>query len=115
MVLAAERHPHQALSGRRQEQRPERTVDGTVGDVEKSLPLRSRGEPALQLADGLRPGEGPGKSLLDAIENLLFGNHDVPFESRLRRFAMPSAALRRAAVALEPRSLPTSAYGSPAR
>src|SRR5207245_797192 len=115
MIFAAERHPHEALPGRRQEQRPERAVDGAVRHVEQSLPLRQRGEPAMQSAVGVESGGGAGKSLRDAIDDLLVGGHDVPFERRLRRLAMPSAALRRAAVALEPRSSPTSAYESSAR
>src|SRR5437868_4928265 len=114
MIFPAERYAHEALSGRRQEQRPERAVDGAVRHVEESLPLRQRGEPAVQPAVGVECGGGAG-NLLDAIDDLLVGGHDVPFERRLRRLAMPSAALRRAAVALEPRSSPTSAYESSAR
>ena len=115
MIFPAERHPHEALPGRRQEQRPERAVDGAVRHVEEPPPLRQRGEPRVQPAVDVECGGEAGKSLFDAIDDLLVGGHDVPFERRLRRLAMPSAALRRAAVALEPRSSPTSAYESSAR
>src|SRR5207237_8673500 len=109
------RHPHEALCRRRQEQRAERAVDGAVRHVEEPLPFRQRGEPAVEPPVDVECEGGAGKSLLEATDDLLVGGHDVPFERRLRRFAMPSAALRRAAVAFEPRSSPTSAYESSAR
>jgi len=47
VVLDGVSHPDQALLGCGQQQRPERSVDGAVGDVEDALGLRGSGKPVM--------------------------------------------------------------------
>src|SRR3954468_15442314 len=110
VILAVERHTHEALCGRREEERSERAVHRAIRHVQSALAFRKAGEVVVE---GCLVASG--KRALESIDDLLVGGHGLLLERRLRRFAIPSDTLRRAAVVLDPRSSPTSAYESPAR
>ena len=73
VILAPERDAHEALFRRREEKRPERAVDGPIGDVEQAPPLRQSGETCVQQVLSRRAR----KSLRETVDDVCFGNHGL--------------------------------------